>query len=72
MFGSLRRWISYLGSANAGAPLAYIVQQYGWSVYFGALIGSCLISILLLLPAANLKSYAQRVADGSETASKLA
>ena len=50
------------GAANAGVPLAAIVQNYGWDVYFGALIASCVITVLLILPMARLKSYSQTVA----------
>ena len=23
-------WVAYLGAANAGIPLSYIVKNYGW------------------------------------------
>eukprot|EP00898_Chlorokybus_atmophyticus_P000707 jgi/Chlat1/1637/Chrsp127S08673 len=55
-------WISYLGAANAGAPLAMVVQKYGWGVYFTTLISACVICLVLLLPMMNLKSYVQQEA----------
>ncbi|KAK9824039.1 hypothetical protein WJX72_007208 [[Myrmecia] bisecta] len=53
-------WIAYLGAANAGVPLALIVQRYGWSTYFSTLIGACGVILLLLAPMTQLKSYVQR------------
>ena len=50
------------GAANAGVPLAAIVQNYGWDAYFIALIASCVVTVLLVLPMARLKSYSQTVA----------
>ena len=50
------------GAANAGVPLAKIVQMYGWNAYFMALIGACGIILLLMAPMINLDSYSQRVA----------
>ena len=47
------------GAANAGVPLAAIVQNYGWDAYFIALIVSCVAAIVLVLPMARLKSYSQ-------------
>ncbi|KAK9901089.1 hypothetical protein WJX75_003573 [Coccomyxa subellipsoidea] len=55
-------WISYLGAANAGVPLARLVQMYGWDAYFMALIGACGIIILLLAPMMHLDSFSQRMA----------
>ena len=46
-------------------PLASIVQNYGWNAYFSTLIASCGIVVLLILPMARLKSYAQREAEGT-------
>ena len=53
------------GAANAGVPLASIVQNYGWNAYFTTLIASCGIVVLLILPMARLKSYSQKEAEGS-------
>ncbi len=52
------------GAANAGVPLAMIVQRYGWDAFFIAMIASCAIVLLLLAPMTNLKSYSQREAQG--------
>ena len=51
------------GAANAGVPLAKIVQTYGWNAYFASLAGACGIVLLLLAPMTNLKSYSQRQAE---------
>eukprot|EP00879_Flechtneria_rotunda_P019730 GHRR01020732.1.p1 GENE.GHRR01020732.1~~GHRR01020732.1.p1 ORF type:complete len:403 (+),score=123.10 GHRR01020732.1:420-1628(+) len=59
--------ISYMGAAGAGIPLSYLQVKYGWNGYFVAMIGACIISLLLLLPLANAHSYVQR-----ERAAKLA
>lgn len=47
----------HAGAANAGVPLAKIVQTYGWNAYFMSLAGACGIILLLLAPMTNLKSY---------------
>jgi MFS transporter, OPA family, sugar phosphate sensor protein UhpC len=52
-------WISYMGAACAGAPLAYMVQKLGWSVYFFVMIVAAAIACVLVLPMVNLKSYTQ-------------
>ena len=51
------------GAANAGVPLAHIVEKYGWNAYFSALGASCIIVVLLILPCVNLKSYSQRIEE---------
>ena len=33
--------------------------RYGWNGYFTAMIGACVVSLALLLPLANAKSYVQ-------------
>lgn len=33
--------------------------RYGWDGYFSAMIGACVVSLLLLAPLANAKSSAQ-------------
>lgn len=53
-------WVSYLGAASAGVPLALIVQKYGWNVYFSAMVGSCAVAFVLVLPMINLYSDAQK------------
>lgn len=55
-------WVAYLGAANAGIPLSYIVKDYGWNTYFIALLAACGVAVLLLLPMVNAKSYAQKKA----------
>ncbi len=52
-----------LGAANAGVPLAKIVQTYGWNAYFISLAGACGVILLLLAPMTNLKSYSQRMEE---------
>ena len=51
------------GAANAGVPLAKIVQTYGWNAYFISLAGACGVVLLLLAPMTNLKSYSQRMEE---------
>lgn len=51
--------ISYMGAAGAGIPLSYLQVHYGWNGYFTAMIGACVISLALMLPLANAKSYVQ-------------
>ncbi len=51
------------GAANAGVPLARIVQMYGWNAYFAALIGACGIVLLLMAPMMHLDSHSQRMAS---------
>ncbi len=52
------------GAANAGVPLAMIVQRYGWNAFFITMVVSCAVVVLLMTPMANLKSYSQREAQG--------
>jgi sugar phosphate permease len=37
--------------------------RYGWNGYFTAMIGACVVSLALLLPLANAKSYVQAQKD---------
>lgn len=37
--------------------------RYGWNGYFTAMIGACVVSLVLLLPLANAKSYVQAQRD---------
>lgn len=55
-------WVAYLGAANAGIPLSFIVKEYGWNTYFATLVGACAIALLLLSPMTRLRSYVQREA----------
>lgn len=52
-------WVAYLGAANAGIPLSYVVRNHGWPAYFSALLAACGAAILLLAPMINAKSYIQ-------------
>lgn len=42
--------ISYLGAACAGYPLGKIIQDFGWSGHFAAMLGASVFAVLLLLP----------------------
>lgn len=44
-------------------PLAYLQQTYGWSGYFAAMSGACVITLLLLLPLAKAKSRVQQLKE---------
>jgi MFS transporter, OPA family, sugar phosphate sensor protein UhpC len=56
-------WISYMGAACAGAPLALAVQKYGWNIYFTTMVAAAVVMSVLVLPMLNVKSYAQRMAE---------
>ncbi len=51
--------IAYPGAANAGVPLAFVVEKYGWNAYFAVLMACCGVVLVLMLPMMNLKSYSQ-------------
>ncbi|KAF8071289.1 uhpC [Scenedesmus sp. PABB004] len=55
-------WIAYLGAANAGIPLAWVVQTHGWGGFFAALLGACGVALALLATVANAQSFGQREA----------
>ena len=55
----------FAGAASAGVPLALLVEKYGWNAFFSSLGASCLLVVLLIAPMVNLKSYNQKVAEGS-------
>ena len=57
-------WVAYLGAANAGVPLALVVQNHGWSAYFATLLAACGGALLLLAPMVRLRSHVQRVEAG--------
>ncbi|KAG2501306.1 hypothetical protein HYH03_001104 [Edaphochlamys debaryana] len=59
-------WVAYLGAANAGVPLSYLITKYGWSAYFTALTAACGVALLLLAPLSRLQSFAQRQATERE------
>ena len=56
-------WVAYLGAANAGIPLAMIVQNMGWGAYFSTLMAACAIACLLMAPMINASSYNQKLAE---------
>eukprot|EP00878_Enallax_costatus_P014199 GHUV01014852.1.p1 GENE.GHUV01014852.1~~GHUV01014852.1.p1 ORF type:complete len:220 (+),score=30.38 GHUV01014852.1:228-887(+) len=58
--------ISYMGAAGAGIPLSHMQVRYGWNGYFTAMIGACVMSLVLLLPLANAKSYVQSEREGRQ------
>jgi len=62
-------WVAYLGAANAGVPLSYLVQAYGWDAFFAVMVGACGLAMLLLVPLLNARSFVQREAAA---AAKLA
>ncbi len=47
---------AYLGAAFAGGPLGAITKEWGWDTFFMILVGSSLISMVLMLPFWSLKS----------------
>ncbi|KAG1676379.1 hypothetical protein FOA52_001174 [Chlamydomonas sp. UWO 241] len=53
-------WVAYLGAANAGIPLSFIVKEYGWSAYFSTLVAACGVALVLLWPMTRLRSFVQR------------
>jgi sugar phosphate permease len=53
-------WIAYLGAANAGVPIASVVQRSGWGGFFTAMLGATFVVMLLLSSASNARSYAQQ------------
>ena len=59
-------WIAYLGAANAGVPLSWLVQQQGWSAYFSALIAACGVAFVLLAPLAGARSFAEKQLEGGK------
>ena len=55
-------WVSYLGAANAGVPLAALVHAYGWDAFFAALAACCGAVVLLCAPMAFAQSHSQKAA----------
>ena len=55
-------WVSYLGAASAGVPLAALVQGAGWDAYFTALAACCGVVVLLVAPLAFAPSHSQKAA----------
>mmetsp|Transcript_29024 Transcript_29024/g.81199 ORF Transcript_29024/g.81199 Transcript_29024/m.81199 type:complete len:142 (+) Transcript_29024:74-499(+) len=54
-------YVAYLGAANAGAPLAHVVREMGWTAYFVTLLTACGLALALLVPMRNLPSHVQQV-----------
>jgi sugar phosphate permease len=42
--------------------------HYGWNGYFTAMIGACVVSLALMVPLANAKSYVQTQAESKQAA----
>lgn len=51
--------VSYMGAANAGIPLSYVLKHHGWDGYFMVMAASSLAALLLLVPLANAPSFVQ-------------
>jgi sugar phosphate permease len=51
--------VAYIGAANAGIPLSYVVKRYGWDGYFLTLAGAAAVALALLAPLANARSFVQ-------------
>jgi len=61
-------WVSYLGAANAGVPLAAIVQSRGWDAFFATLAACCGVVVVLLLPLVTAPSFSQKEARAAAAA----
>ena len=55
--------IAYIGAANAGVPLARVLDRRGWSGFFAALCSAAVLAMACLVPLATSRSYAQTRAD---------
>jgi len=51
--------VAYMGAANAGIPLSWVVQNHGWDGYFMTMTAACVVALLLLAPLANAPSFLQ-------------
>jgi sugar phosphate permease len=60
--------VSYMGAANAGAPLALIVSKYGWEAYFFAMAAASVLAVALLAPLADARSRVQEEEEGARAA----
>lgn len=47
--------VSYLGAACAGYPLGLIIQNFGWSAHFTAMIAGSVVALLFLIPMWGVK-----------------
>lgn len=61
-------FIAYLGWANAGYPLAKIMEWMGWNGFFATLALCAIIAALLLLPFWAIKSNPKYALPEEETA----
>ncbi|CAM0117792.1 putative hexose phosphate transport protein [Rhabdochlamydiaceae symbiont of Dictyostelium giganteum] len=50
-------FIAYLGMASSGYPLTKMVEAFGWSGFFEALMICSILCILLLLPFWSIKNH---------------
>jgi len=60
--------VAYMGAANAGIPLSWVVQKYGWDGYFAAMTAACVAALALLAPLANAHSHVQKQRAGAAAA----
>ena len=51
--------VAYIGAANAGVPLARVLDQRGWAGFFLALCSASVLSLACLIPLTRRRSYAQ-------------
>ena len=61
-------FIAYLGWANAGYPLAKIMDWFGWPGFFATLVVCGLVAVLLLLPFWAIRSNPKYALPEEETA----
>jgi OPA family sugar phosphate sensor protein UhpC-like MFS transporter len=66
-------FFAYIGAAFAGYPLGYITQEWGWQGFYWALLGCCIIALVLLTPlwsisAATMKSKKKSSASANSPA----
>jgi len=65
-------WVAYLGAANAGVPIAAVVQRSGWGGFFAAMLSATALAMLLLSSMSNARSFAQRDAQEKALEAKAA
>jgi len=57
--GGLLAYPAQLGSMCAGLPFALLVQEFGWSGFFPALVVLSIASAVVVIPGWNTPSYLQ-------------
>lgn len=63
-------FVSYMGAACSGLPLAGIVQTAGgWDKYFVVLMSLCIVAATMMLPMLGQKNYQQATAEEKTKAS---